>query len=86
MIWPSLFLDASYVPVYVHMFIHSCVYCKLGKLLFLLYANWLELVHFPFGRDIMPIFSNPDAVTSLVDLMVAYIEVSFPDVEVFAGI
>ena len=34
----------------------------------------------------MPIFKDPDAVTSLIDLMVAFIEVSYPDVEVIAGI
>ena len=34
----------------------------------------------------MPIFKDPDAVTSMIDMMVAYVEVLFPDVEVIAGI
>lgn len=34
----------------------------------------------------MPIFKSPDAVTAMVDLMVAYIEISFPEVEVIAGL
>ncbi len=33
----------------------------------------------------MPIFKFPDAVTAMVDLMAAYIEISFPDVDVIAG-
>eukprot|EP00794_Sanderia_malayensis_P018884 gene18884-20785_t len=37
-------------------------------------------------RDIMPIFKHPAAVTSMVDLMAAYIEVAFPDLDVIAGL
>ena len=33
----------------------------------------------------MPIFKDPDAVTSMIDLMVAFIEVSFPEVEIIAS-
>jgi len=37
-------------------------------------------------KDIMPIFQVPDAVASMVDMMTAYIEIHFPDVDVIAGL
>eukprot|EP00112_Aurelia_sp_Birch-Aquarium-sp1_P022292 Seg624.4 transcript_id=Seg624.4/GoldUCD/mRNA.D3Y31 product="Adenine phosphoribosyltransferase" protein_id=Seg624.4/GoldUCD/D3Y31 len=37
-------------------------------------------------RDIMPIFKNHAAVTSMVDLMAAYIEVLYPNADVIAGL
>ncbi|XP_057291013.1 adenine phosphoribosyltransferase-like [Hydractinia symbiolongicarpus] len=37
-------------------------------------------------RDIMPIFQVPQAVTAIVDLMTAYIEVHFGEVNAIAGL
>ena len=36
-------------------------------------------------RDIMPLFQVPHAVNAVVDLMTAFIELSFSDVEAIAG-
>ena len=33
----------------------------------------------------MPIFKHPDAVKSMVELMTAYIEITFPNVDTLVG-